>query len=182
VPSIATDAPQPANTSLSFPLETDFSQGLPGWIHELGDNLSFEGSPTHLLALEDTVLEIGNDDWQNYSVEYDVEHNTSCLGFGDDKISIYATDEGNMILFLWSHCNSRWDEMVSGKQEKISEGDNIIKHEDRLTLKLSKENNHFQAFVNGILTADILDTKYSQGKAYIFINKGVKIYRISVSN
>ena len=180
-----TSTPTPTETIQPTPsalFESDLDSGMPEGMDMVYGEVNFVNGK--LIAQESTLLSVGNENWNNYEVEYETKKHTYCWGLKGNGVSAHAADPYNMVIWSWNYCESAWYELVNGEWEIIegSKQGNIANPGSTIKVRLVAEGGKFTLYVNNQLRSSIIMDDYSQGKVYILLSGQSVVDNILVSH
>lgn len=107
----------PTSTQSSLLFQDDFNSGLsPLWQLISGNPFIVNDK---LTADRDTWFMVGENTWENYSVEFEADASDCWFSGSYNTIGIRVQDMNNMIAFRWADCESKWYIVDNGNWNEI---------------------------------------------------------------
>jgi hypothetical protein len=149
----------PTATFTPFPVgvavDVDFTDGMPEDWNVTRGNVSVVNG--QLVALENSHIYLGNRDWVNYSVEFDVIDSPRFFS----HVGVRTQNPENYISLAFSSGQTRWYINSNGEDEIPNTRIDISLVGSRL--KVEVEGNEYRSFVGNVPISSIVDSKFDKG-------------------
>ena len=120
----ATSTPLPSDTPTPAPLfEDTFTGGMSkSWKVEYGNPIPVNDA---LTFDQTTLISVGENDWKNYVVTFEVSKMYCQYAVEDRKVIIVVRyqDANNMVALRWSKCGGIWSTVENGKGKGVTNTD-----------------------------------------------------------
>jgi hypothetical protein len=179
------DTPQPTNTPRPESLSINFTHGMPDTVKPIYGNYSFIGGAlvTSDQVADWTLLEIGDDNWQNYQVYIETERSGSCFGPDAFNISAHAKDQDNMVMLGWNYCEGQWWEYLNGN--RLARGYELPGFaggsNGKFNVRYVADGGNFSVYINSKKFSEYYDERFVTGKIYILLHHRITLYSILIT-